>query len=43
MAENEDRKSNPKIQMLRKKQENYFRTTKHFTLQKPQRVNLLPG
>lgn len=29
--------------MFRKKQENYFHTTKHFTLQKPRRVVLLPG
>jgi len=29
--------------MFRKKQDNYFHTTKRFTLQKTQRVILLPG
>lgn len=38
MSPNGEKKSNPKILMFREKQENYCHTTKHFTLQQPQRV-----
>lgn len=38
MSPNEKKKSNTKILMFRKKQENCCHTTKHFTLQQPQRV-----